>query len=124
MALDWNSDALAEGLRCYCREEFFLAHEHWESTWLGCEGAEKIFLQALIQLSAAFHHLQRGNRLGTISLLRTALRRLEAYPAEFGGIAVEAVRQNARAWLQALEREGSPPSLPFPQIRLVSSGSA
>ena len=119
MALDWNSDALAEGLRCYCREEFFLAHEHWESTWLRCEGAEKTFLQALIQLSAAFHHLQRRNRLGAISLLRTALRRLEAYPAEYGGITVEPVRESARAWLQALEHDEQPPALLFPRIQCI-----
>ena len=46
MALDWSCGALAEGLRCYRNEEFFLAHEHWEAIWLHCEEPEKTFLQA------------------------------------------------------------------------------
>ncbi len=40
------------------------------------EEPEKTFLQGLIQVAAAFHHFQRGNCAGTISLLRSALRRL------------------------------------------------
>ena len=50
--LDWNSGALAEGIRCYRDCEFFLAHEHWESVWLRLEEPEKSFLQALIQTTA------------------------------------------------------------------------
>src|SRR6266704_5835360 len=88
MKLDWSGGGLAEGLRCYRKEEFFAAHEHWEGVWLGSQEPEKTFLQAVIQVAAAFHHLQRGNPEGGRSLLRRALRRLGAYPASFGGIAV------------------------------------
>ena len=117
MALDWNCDALAEGLRCYRSQEFFLAHEHWESTWLASEQPDKTFLQALIQVSAAFHHLQRGNPDGTASLLRAALRRLDAYPEAYGGVDVARLRESIRAWLNALALQGVAPNLPFPQIR-------
>jgi uncharacterized protein len=55
--LDWSCGELAEGLRCYRAEEFFLAHEHWEGVWLKAQEPEKTFLQALIQTTAAFHHL-------------------------------------------------------------------
>jgi len=117
MPLDWSCGALAEGLRCYKNEEFFLAHEHWEGIWLNCEEPEKTFLQALIQITAAFHHLQRKNFRGTASLLHAALRRLDSFPAAYGGIAVEALRESVRAWLQALDREGPSPQLPIPQLR-------
>jgi hypothetical protein len=50
MTLDWNLGALADGLRCYRTQEFFAAHEHWESVWRKCQGPEKSFLQALIQI--------------------------------------------------------------------------
>jgi predicted metal-dependent hydrolase len=116
MPLDWSSDALAEGLRCYQNEEFFLAHEHWESIWLKCEEPEKTFLQALIQTTAAFHHLGRKNFAGAASLLRGALRRLDPFPDAYGGIAVAQLRESIRAWLGALDQE-APPDLPFPQIR-------
>lgn len=117
MALDWSCGALAEGLRCYRGEEFFAAHEHWEAVWLGCAEPEKTFLQSLIQVSAAFHHLRRGNATGAASLLARALRRLDSFPAVYGGIEVEVLRENIRAWLDVL-RDGSVELvLPFPLIR-------
>lgn len=115
--LDWESAELAEGLACYRNQEFFDAHEHWESVWLRLAEPEKTFLQALIQISAAFHHLHRNNRIGTRSLLTRALRRLDAFPAEYGGVGVDALRQSLRAWLGALQTLSSSPQLPFPVIR-------
>jgi uncharacterized protein len=120
MALDWKSGALAEGLDCYRNSEFFLAHEHWESVWLGLEEPEKSFLQALIQTTAAFHHVQAGNSVGAASLLRRALRRLDACEAEFEGIAVGPLREEVGAWLKGLEdgtraRPGNVPGS-FPRI--------
>jgi hypothetical protein len=115
MLLDWTTGPMAEGLRCYQNQEFFDAHEHWEGVWLMCNEPEKTFLQALIQVTAAFHHLKRGNAAGTKSLLYRALRRLDGFPAEYEGVAVEALRANIRGWLDALGSEGA--VLPFPLIR-------
>lgn len=117
MALDWSCGALAEGLRCYRDEEFFEAHEHWEAVWLGCAEPDKTFLQSLIQVSAAFHHLRRGNAIGAASLLTRALRRLEGFSEVYGGIEVEALRGSIRAWLNVLGDGGADPTLPFPFIR-------
>jgi predicted metal-dependent hydrolase len=88
MKFDWTQGALAEGLRLYDADEFFAAHEAWESVWLGLQEPDKTFLQGLLQVTAAFYHLQRNNPLGTALLLQAALRRLERYPARFGGISV------------------------------------
>jgi predicted metal-dependent hydrolase len=117
MPFDWTEGALAEGLRCYCNREFFDAHEHWEGVWLKCAEPEKTFLQALIQITAAFHHLQRGNPAGTVSLLRAALQRLDGFSAEYGGVAVEELRASIRTWLEALKHGSDLPELPFPKIR-------
>jgi predicted metal-dependent hydrolase len=117
MPFDWTQGALAEGLRCYCDQEFFNAHEHWEGVWLKCDEPDKTFLQALIQITAAFHHLQRGNPVGTASLLTTALRRLDGYPAEYGGVAVEQLRASIRTWLDVIGRDTGPGELPLPKIR-------
>jgi uncharacterized protein len=103
MMLDWSSGALAEGLRCYRSGEFFEAHEHWELVWLECDEPEKTFLQSLIQVSAAFHHLRRGNRVGARSLLTRALGRLEGYPDRFGGVEVAGLRESVRGWLLAMD---------------------
>jgi uncharacterized protein len=116
VSLDWKSGALAQGIGCYRNREFWLAHEHWESVWLQLEEPQKTFLQALIQTTAAFHHLQTGNTRGAISLLRRALLRLEPYPVSFEGIDLEQLRIEAGAWLQALENGAASRPGTFPQI--------
>jgi len=117
MPLDWEHGGLAEGLRCYRRQEFFLAHEHWEDVWRVSAGPEKTFLQALIQIAAAFHHLRRQNPVGAASLLGAALRKLEQYPAAYEGVAVEPLREDLRAWIDALGRNEASPGLAFPVVR-------
>jgi len=117
MAFDWSCGALAEGLECYRTGKYFDAHEHWESVWLKCDEPEKTFLQALIQITAAFHHLQMRNLKGAASLLRGSLRRLDAYPAAYNGIDVEVLRENVRAWLRALDEAADLTELSVPRIR-------
>ena len=117
MTLDWTQGSLAEGLRLYEAGEFFAAHEAWESQWLKSQEPEKTFLQGLIQVTAAFHHLQRNNPLGTTRLLRAALRRLEPYPACFGGISVILLRNDIRERLQALNSDEPALGLAPPRIR-------
>ena len=118
MTLDWQSGSLAEGLACYCKCEYFLAHEHWESVWLQLNDPEKSFLQALIQITAAFHHLQTGNTRGAASLLRRAMRRLELAPDCFAGIAVAPLRTEIGELLK-LHEEGGSFTVAIPQIRLT-----
>jgi len=116
MEFDWTQGALAEGLRRYHAEEFFAAHEAWESVWLESQEPEKMFLQALIQVTAAFHHLQRNNPRGTAQLLQAALGRLERYPACFGGISITLLCNDIREWLQALETGAPAPQLTSARI--------
>lgn len=118
MRLDWSQGELAEGLRCYRSEEFFEAHEHWECVWLGLPEPEKTFLQALIQIAAAFHHLKRGNPLGTVSLLNGAVRRLQRYPEEYGGIRVADLLLEVEVWIRTLQREEDVAGLASPRFCL------
>jgi uncharacterized protein len=116
MEFDWNLGPLADGLRCYRREEFFEAHEHWEILWRQSQGPEKSFLQALIQMAGGFHHLRRNNLQGASALLKASLRRLEAYPARFEGVEVAGLREELKGWLQALEAKDSLPRPPYPPL--------
>ena len=124
MILDWSCGGLSEGLVCYRTERFFDAHEHWESVWLTLREPEKSFLQGLIQITAAFHHLQTGNKTGAASLLRRALKRLESCPAVFGGIAVAPLREEVSAWLHAIDRDAACEIAAFPGIRPVDERPA
>jgi hypothetical protein len=116
MSLDWKSGSLAEGLACYRGRRFFDAHEHWESVWLRLEEPEKSFLQALIQMTAAFHHLNSGNSTGALSLLRRTRRRLEGRPERFGGIDVASLRLEVGEWIRALEEGDCVRPEAFPRI--------
>jgi|SRR5271166_1552406 len=116
MPFDWTRDQLAQGLASYRNGEFFAAHEHWESVWLSAEEPEKTFLQSIIQVAAAFHHLERDNPTGAASLLRRSLGRLNAFPNLYGGIDVEALRASMRAWLRALETDHRERGLAYPRI--------
>ena len=118
MPLDWSSGGLAAGLACYRNREFFETHEHWEMVWNGLVDPEKLFVQALIQVTVAMHHYQQANRAGAFSLLQRALRKLEKYPERFGGIDVECLRNEVRSWLTGLETAEACPGA-SPSIKLV-----
>jgi uncharacterized protein len=118
---DWNTGPLAHGLQCYRTQQFFEAHEHWEGVWLTLAEPEKSFLQSLVQISAAFHHLRRGNRIGATSLLSRALKRLDLCGEQFGSLNVALLRNHVREWLTALLTE-PPRSLPtYPEFRILAA---
>jgi predicted metal-dependent hydrolase len=121
---EWTTGPLAEGLNCYRTELFFEAHEHWESVWLTLFEPEKSFLQSLVQISAAFHHLRRGNRVGAISLLSRSLKRLERCSPAFCGINIERLRGEVREWLAALQSNRTQLPTSFPRIALVDAESS
>ncbi|HEX9200462.1 MAG TPA: DUF309 domain-containing protein [Acidobacteriaceae bacterium] len=112
MTFDWTQGALAEGLHDYNAGNYFTAHEAWESVWMVSPEPEKAFLQGLIQVTAAFHHFQRGNLVGFQRTLEKALRRLDPLPAEFGGIAVAMLRDDIRDRLELLARNPHSPLTP------------
>jgi uncharacterized protein len=117
MKLVWSEGELDEGLRSYRAGDFFAAHEHWESVWLASKEPEKTFLQGLIQVAAAFHHLQRGNRRGTHSLLQRARLRLERYRGYLGGVDVTSFCKEIDEWLRVLEAGGAIKDRAYPELK-------
>jgi predicted metal-dependent hydrolase len=102
MTFNWVSGPLAEGLHCYNTAQFFAAHEHWESVWLTAPQPEKTFLQALIQVTVAMHHLTRSNSLGATRLLTAALRKLKPLPPNFANLDVALLRDDIRLALETV----------------------
>lgn len=96
-----ESGQFRRGITLFNAAEFFEAHEVWEELWLKESGTEKMFLQGLIQVAAAFHHHLRENSRGRHSLLAAGLEKLERFPDEHRGIALEKLRTGARSWLQS-----------------------
>jgi uncharacterized protein len=92
------------GIRHFNAREFWEAHEAWETIWLAAESNIEQFLQGLIQVAAAYHHIQRGTYRGAIRLIDAGLKRLEPFPMRFCGIdrtIVEDAARRHRAWLAA-----------------------
>ncbi len=59
-----NDRLFQKGLDAFNSAHFYDAHEHWEEVWLETPNPEKLFLQGLIQVAAAFHHYSRDNSAG------------------------------------------------------------
>jgi predicted metal-dependent hydrolase len=110
--------------------EFWEAHEAWEEIWLVAQSDVEQYLQGLIQLAAAYHHLRRGTFRGGIRLFEAALRRLSAFPDPWCGIsrsaAVEAAKTH-REWAAEVVARGVEESLrpeDYPQLRRVDDVNA
>jgi predicted metal-dependent hydrolase len=111
-----HEDAWQRGIAQFNRRDFFECHESWEQIWLPAPEPDKTFLQGIIQVACAFHHELRGNRAGAESLLRRGLEKIERFPAEYRGIALEAVRATARKWSEAFARGDALPVKELPVI--------
>jgi len=117
---DYREHFLA-GIRHFNEHEFWEAHEAWETIWLVAASDVEQFLQGMIQLAAAYHHLKRGTHRGAVRLFESALRRLAAFPQKWSGIdrrAAEVAAQRHRERV-ALSSEIVPPS-EFPELVLLS----
>lgn len=102
------SDELGRGVELFNERRFWDAHEAWEHLWLSASGGEKQFLQGLIQLAAAYHHVQRGTSpRGAVRLFDAAMRRLEPFPPLHDGIDREEAISVARKHREQIANEES-----------------
>jgi uncharacterized protein len=98
-------EALARGADLFNRGLHWEAHEAWEELWLALDDEPRLFVQGLIQVAAAGHKafVQRQPR-GCVKLLTTALRKLEAAPADFLGVETGELVAALRRMLGEAER--------------------
>lgn len=81
-----HRSSLVSGVELFNAHKFWHAHEAWEAAWLQLEGPPRTFLQGLIQLAAAYHHVQRGTFSGGVRLFDAALEKLAAFPEGYAGV--------------------------------------
>lgn len=106
-----------KGLEAFNSAHFYDAHEHWEEVWLETPNPDKMFLQGLIQVAAAFHHHSRANLPGTRNLLRAGLLKLDCFPQVHGGLEIEPLRTAVRRWIEALDAGKNPENTNIPRIQ-------
>jgi len=83
------------------RREFWLAHEELEELW---QQDRRDLFKGLIQLAAAFVHVERSNWSGARRLFETALGYLDGYPSPSEGFDLDRIRARARSALRQVER--------------------
>ena len=104
-----------EGIELFNRGRFFDCHEVLEEVWLELSGDRKKFLQGLIQLTVALHHLGNGNRVGAERLLDGAARKLALDSPERALIDVDALQSAVTPLLEQI-RAGGDEVNALPQI--------
>ena len=90
-------ELLQFGIRLYNAGYFWHAHEAWEQVWMDAPRELRAFYQGLIQVTAAFVHLTKGEYPGTVRLLEAGIDKLAAYPGSFMGIELGKLVERARA---------------------------
>lgn len=83
---------LAAGAAFFDKEEFFEAHEEWEALWHETRGAPRDFVQGLIQVTSALHHLQIGNMKGARMLHDSGMELLGTYGDAYEGVDLAVLR--------------------------------
>jgi predicted metal-dependent hydrolase len=117
------SHYFAEGVGHFNRLEFWEAHESWETIWLVAQSDVEQFLQGLIQVAAAYHHVKRGTIRGAIRLFEAGLRRLEPFPPGYCDLDRAKVEKAARSHREMLLRNERD-SIEYPELILLSSQPA
>ncbi|MGH9774766.1 MAG: DUF309 domain-containing protein [Candidatus Acidiferrales bacterium] len=115
-----EEEKFARGIAQFNSRKFFEAHETWEEIWLVAPPEEKLFLQGLIQVSAAFHHYRRKNWNGARSLLAAGLQKLAAFPAVHREVDLQSFRDAAENWSRSLAADADPGEDELPQITRAS----
>lgn len=98
---------LAHGVELFNSGEFWESHEAWEQIWLRHAEPARVFLQALIQLAAAYHQLNRGIHHGVAKHLNNVALKLGPFSGRFFGVDVDAVKAAVASGQAEIERVGA-----------------
>jgi len=103
---------------CFNAGRFFESHEVLEADWLPRRrGPDGDFYKGLIQLGAAFVHLEKGRPGPAAALLRLARGHLAKYPVVHQGfdrLAAERLIARWLAWIEGGAPRPEQPGLPGP----------
>lgn len=72
------------GMLLFNAGDFFDAHEVWEDLWAECTGADRRFVQGLIQAAVGLCHFGNGNVRGAVKLYHSARAYMEGLGTHWG----------------------------------------
>ena len=108
---------MEEAIALFNAHAFWKAHEAWERDWLSAEQPHKLFLQGLIQLAAAYYHVQRGTYRGGVRLFDAALEKLSRFPDGYGSVARRNAVEAAVLHRERIARNERIDPSEFPKLR-------
>ncbi|HSP34418.1 MAG TPA: DUF309 domain-containing protein [Thermoanaerobaculia bacterium] len=115
--------AFLRGVEHFNALEFWEAHEAWEELWLVAGTDVEQFLQGLIQVAAAYHHIKRGTYRGAVRLIDAGLARLTAFPERFCGLDRSHVESAARQHQASAAAGRGIAAGEYPKLEIVDPGA-
>ena len=112
-----HPSSLVAGIELFNAQKYWHAHEAWEGAWLASEGDLRTFLQGLIQMAAAYHHVQRGNVRGALRLFDAALSKLAMTSVHFPDVDCTEVVATAQKHRGLLARDEHIDGRELPKFR-------
>lgn len=96
-------------MRLFNRRRYLSAQQVWEEAWRAAEGANRSFLEALVQLACGLHlRTRRGGQRGAEHLIAQALVTLDEYQPETHGVAVTTLIAEVGVYLDRIRQEKRP----------------
>jgi predicted metal-dependent hydrolase len=108
--------ALVQGALLFEAGLFFEVHEVLEDVWRGLEDPQRGFVQGLIQIGVAMHHLGHGNPRGATSLFGSGRARVAPHGPVFEGVEVAPLLVALAAWEAAAVSGRWPTALELPPL--------
>ena len=112
--------ALQKGALLFNHHLFFEVHEILEEQWKEESGDVRLFLQGLIQIAVAFHHLGNNNFRGATALLHDGLAKITPHQPEFLDIELQTFIVRLGVCQQELQRLGPEHFQQFPLELILS----
>jgi predicted metal-dependent hydrolase len=115
---------LREAINLFNERRFFECHEVLEALYQDTEAANKPFIEALIQLAAAFRIFSDfGEIKGPVRMIYQALVRFENFQPDFLQVRVQELSGLMEGWAKQAQQAASPPPIAsVPKISLQRSG--
>lgn len=86
------SEEAQQGIELHNQGEYFEAHEELEHAWMAEDDEAGFLYRALLQVTVAYLHVQRGNFRGASKMLLRLRQWLDPLPERCRGVDVEALR--------------------------------
>ena len=107
------------GLDEFNDERFFEAHEVLEDLWHEYRDVDRTFIQGLIQIAAAFYHLQSRNLKGAVSQFAKGNEKLTHFLPDYKNVSVSKLLDDVQENLQRIRHStnSSIDTITYPKIQ-------